>query len=172
MLRWEDLALLTVPTLILLAGVGEDLRTKKVRNRTVLICAGVALATVLLTSGAAALLWALASGFAAFTVCLPLVLLGILGAGDMKLFVAFSFATQWTSVLTVFVAALVWGAVFGLLQSLIGGQGKNLFHNIFAIVTRRERIPTASLHTVPYTVALLFGWITFLTIDKFGGHYL
>lgn len=160
-----------IPTAILLVGVIEDVRTKKVRNNTVVLCAGVALLSAFLVGGWQGLSSGILSGGVGLIVSLPLVLLGILGAGDMKLFVAFGFATQWQTVTGVFVSALVWGAILGVLQSILKGDAKALFQNIRAVLLR-IKVEKTALHTVPYTIALLFGWLSMLTIEKYGGKIL
>ncbi|MEQ1875536.1 MAG: prepilin peptidase [Bdellovibrionia bacterium] len=150
---------LAVPSLILLAGVVDDLRSRKVHNELVLVCLVVALIFCLYEGGLAGI----GAGFlglaAAVLMTLPLVLFGALGAGDMKIFMAFGMAATWEASVSVGIAALIWGLVFGVIRAIIAGQFKALMLNTIGIAARK---PAGELHRIPYTVALFMGWLTYL----------
>lgn len=148
---------------ILLAGVIDDLRSRKFHNWLFLTCLLVALVVVLATQGLLGLPMALLGFVAGLGVFLPLVLLKIIGAGDMKLMAAFGLAAGWDAVLSVAILSVIWGAVFGLLATIFRGHFKTLVHNMFSIVVARER-RELDLQKIPFTIAILMGWLTHLVL--------
>lgn len=115
---------LITATSILLAGVIDDLRSRKVHNWLFLACATVAIAVAVATGGFAGLNIALIGFVAGIVTLLPLVLLKVIGAGDMKLFAAFGAAVGWSTTFDVAVWAFIWGAIFGVVQVALKGQLK------------------------------------------------
>ncbi len=150
---------LITATLILIAGVIDDMRSRKVHNWLFLICAASALVGATVTDGFAGFNLALIGFFAGFVILLPLVLLKIIGAGDMKLFSAFGAAVGWSTTFDVAVWALIWGAAFGVLQVALKGQLKATLQNMIAIAQFKDR-QNLILHKIPFTIALLMGWLT------------
>ena len=122
--------------------------------------------SVLVSTGMAGVPFALLGALAGFSIFLPLVLLKIVGAGDMKLMIAFGLAAGWDAVLSVAFYGLLWGALFGVLASVFRGQGRVLAHNLFSIVAVRER-KVLELQKIPFTVAIAMGWLTCLTVRGF-----
>lgn len=150
---------LSAGTAILIAGVADDLRSRMFHNWLFLVCSFFALVAVLLSQGVPGLYFGMIGFAAAFALLFPLVVLGVLGAGDMKLLAAFGIATGWESVLAVTAFSLVWGAIFGLVKVLVSGQGRVLALNMVSIVSLKKR-ETLELHRIPYSVALLMGWLS------------
>jgi prepilin peptidase CpaA len=148
-----------IPSLILTAGVVDDLRSRKVHNELVLAALAVAAIFCIWTAGPSGLGTGLLGLAAAVIMTLPLVMFGVLGAGDLKLFMAFGMATTWEVVVYVGIAALIWGAILGVLSAAVGGRLKTLVTNTFGIVRRQ---PLKELTRIPYTIALLMGWISYL----------
>ncbi len=159
MIQWASVL---IPTLILLISVVEDLRTKKVRNQTVLLLGVVALAVGLGLDGFKAIPWSLLSVSTAFFLGFPLFMFGILGAGDIKVFMAFSVLVSWDAVMFVGVASLVWGAALGIGRSILSGQGRVLAANTWGLIRYQRKPMVTELTHIPYTVALLFGWASYL----------
>jgi prepilin peptidase CpaA len=152
-----------VATAILAAGVVDDFRSRKFHNWLFLVCVAVAALSVLLAGGVQSFSIALLGLLAGVAVFLPLVMMKIIGAGDMKLMAAFGLAAGWDAVLQVAVFGLLWGAVFGVLATVFRGQGRVLVYNMFSIVMIRERKGLV-LHKIPFTIAIFMGWLTFLTL--------
>ena len=158
------LAPIATATAILIAGAVDDLRSRKVHNWLFLACAAVALVVVAVFGGVGAVPMALLGFVAGIGVLLPLVLLKVIGAGDMKLLAAFGIAAGAQAVITVALYSLVWGAFFGLMQVVINGQIKQVISNMFSIVVMRER-QGLTLHKIPFTIALFFGWLSHLVLS-------
>ena len=94
---------------------------------------------------------------------LPLVLMGATGAGDMKFFMSFGVLMGTIATFEIFVYALFWGALIGVLQSLFAGQISQLVKNVIGFAYKLKPNKTQK---IPYTVAILFGWLTY---SQFGG---
>ena len=92
-----------VPTVILIAGIINDLKSRKVRNYLVLLLILTSLANAYYFGGWEALKWGGISLIVALGSCLPLVLTRIMGAGDMKLLMAFSLSVAPMSTFLVLV---------------------------------------------------------------------
>lgn len=149
--------------LMLLLGAVDDIRSRKVHNRLI---AGIfisSLIVVTIVDGKIGLLDSLFSILTAFISVLPLYLLKALGGGDVKLFTAVSPLLTWKAVLVMLLGSLVWGALLGLFQVLLKGQGKALVQNMLGIFLRNKPAEQ-NLHKIPYTIALLFGFLTSLKI--------
>lgn len=153
---------------ILLAGLIDDMRTRKVRNSIILAAAPISLLTAYLTAG-----WpGVAAGLIAFVVAigmtLPLVLVKALGGGDLKLLAAFALSSQWNIVATTFICSLLWGTLLGLIQAALRGELLQVVKGSASLLVRKA-VPTEKMHKVPFTVALFFGWLTALSLNRIGG---
>lgn len=153
---------LIASSVILVAGVIDDLRSRKFHNWLFLSCTAFAIVVTVIASGPSALVTAMMGFMAGFAILLPLVLMNIVGAGDMKLMAAFGLLAGWNAVIEVVVFAFVWGAIFGVVRALVSGHGKTLLRNLFLIVVYREKGQSLELQRIPFTVAILFGWLTHL----------
>ena len=159
---------LIAPTMILLAGVVDDLRSRKVHNILVLISFAIAISVTYYLRGSAGIFDGLLAMGTALLLTLPLVLVRVLGAGDMKLLVAFAVSVHWEAVLTTVVASLIWGSILGLVRAIVGGHGKVFAKNLVAIVTR-QKIDPVTVTKIPFTIAMFFGWLSYLAIESAGG---
>lgn len=148
-------------TAILLAGVVDDLRSRKFHNWLFIACLVVALATTFAREGIHGWITASLGFLAAFLFLLPFVLLKILGAGDLKLLAAFGAASNWQITLSVALFSFAWGAIFGVTNVLVRGQHTQLVKNITHLGLARTSTGL-QLHRIPYTVAFLLGWLTVL----------
>jgi prepilin peptidase CpaA len=148
-------------TAILIAGVVDDLKTRKFHNWLFLTVSGFALIVLFLTRGVSGLPEG-ALGFAAgIAIMLPLVLMKIIGAGDMKLTAAFGILAGSGAVLSVAIFSLVWGVVFGLARAAFAGQLGLIANNLATLALTKGKQPIQA-HRIPYTVAILMGWLTHL----------
>lgn len=153
-----------VPTLILLVGVVDDIWTKKFHNKVFvgsLIFAGV---FCLVAGGISQLGIGIMSLLTAFVVMMPMVLLKVVGAGDLKLMMAFGLASHWQDVVGALMYSLLWAMVFGLIKAALDKKLILVFKNVGNIVTKRD-VDMNALHRIPYTVPLFFGWMSQLVVD-------
>ncbi len=160
-------ALLIAPSAVFGVGVIDDLRSRKFHNWLFITCTVFGIGFVILTAGLNGLLPASLGFLAGVAIPLPLVLLGMLGAGDMKLMAAAGVLIGWSAVIYVMGFALIWGALFGVLRTVFAGQLPLLARNLASIVTfktftSREKL---ELNRIPFTVAILFGWMSYLVLQ-------
>lgn len=148
---------------ILVWAVVEDIRTRKFSNRTFFTSLGLAVAIVLVSGGRHAMVPGSLGLAAGFVILLPLVLTGVVGAGDMKLMGAFGFLAGWNAVLWTVVYGIVWAAIFGVIQILVRRQGHQLISNLTTIAVLKTR-QGLELHRIPFTVPLLLGWLNHLVL--------
>lgn len=153
-----------VASLILTAGVVDDLRSRKVHNWLAVLCLVIGLASSFYFGGWYGLQTGMLSAAVALAVSAPLFVFKIVGGGDIKLFVAFAASVSWTAALMTGFYSLIWGAIFGLLQALLQKQGSAVFKNIMTLTVERKT-EGLSLHKIPFTVALLVGWLTTLKLE-------
>lgn len=157
-------AKLAIASGILIWAVVEDLRSRKFSNRSFLTACAIALITALATGGTSEII-SITLGFGAGVVFfLPLVLAGIIGAGDMKLMAAVGILIGWHAVMWTGIYGLIWGAVFGVAQILAKGQLRILKDNLATLAVTRSK-SGVPLHHIPFTAPLLLGWMTNLVVS-------
>ncbi len=156
-----------MPTALLLAACLTDIMYKKVLNWFVVAGFFCVLASHLIFGNQEVLLEASFGLGLALTLALPLYLIKGLGGGDLKIFAVFGFATHPSAVLFTFLAALVWGCILGILRAVFEKKGQALFNNFYKIITLKRPEPQ-TLHKIPFTVALLAGWFSFLIYEAYG----
>jgi len=157
---------------VLLVGVVEDLRSKKVKNVLILSLFVLSLCVVLWVEGMSFFPMAMLSFVTALAMGFPLFLLGVLGAADVKLFSVLALLLTWNEVLVVGAWALVWGALLGVVRALLSGEGLKVFSNVWRVLRLQGAPEKQELHFIPFTVALLFGWMTNLVMNQYGGFWL
>jgi prepilin peptidase CpaA len=159
-------------TLILAVGVVDDLRSRRFPNTHFVGLSAFAVLFVLFHESLWGTALAFASALTAFVITLPLVLMKILGAGDMKLLVAMALLADWRAVICTVVYSIIWGALLGLVHVTIRGQVLLVLRNTIALATRTLRGSDSELHRSPYAVALVFGWISYLSLLEHGGNLI
>ena len=92
---------------------------------------------------------------------LPLVLANAIGAGDMKFMMVFGLLLGTQPIFWVFIYALFWGALIGVIKSVLSGQSTVLFWKTIGLFQKMKPTQTQK---IPYTVAILFGWLTWMQI--------
>jgi len=155
----------------LISATYTDLKMRKIPNQLILIFGFASLAVLFLSDGFGGFSSSLAAMGTMAIFALPLYLLRAIGGGDFKLLFAFSILSTWNGVVMTLLASLVWGALLGVVQSLLGGQGKLLAQNLFAIAMRAKPSEQV-LHKIPFTVAILFGWMTHLSLMSMGVRWI
>jgi prepilin peptidase CpaA len=147
--------------LLLGAGVVTDLRSKKVPNQIIIAGAVVAIIFMVATQGFSGVMLAGLSLLTAAVAIMPLYLMRVLGGGDVKLMLAASLLMDWKAVLISIFAAMIWGSVLGIVQVILKGQGKAFAHNMLALANR-AKLSESTVHKIPFTVALLLGYLSSL----------
>lgn len=153
-----------LPSAVLGVAAIDDIRSRKVHNWLVLLSAAITLVTVVALDGWSRLPHSLGYGAFAFALGLPLVLARALGAGDLKIFTVFGFATDWNAVFFTLVYSLIWGALLGVFRAVLQGQFVPLMQQTFFLAVGQKKLATDSPHKIPYTIALFFGWLTHLSL--------
>ncbi len=141
------------------SGVAEDFISKKISNWTNLIRLGVSLLIVLLILGFDHWTLRLTSIPLVLGLMLPLFLIRAIGAGDVKLMAALAVFWDWKQVVFILLFSLIWGALFGVISSLLKDRGKTLLKNIY-LIAHKHLYFTA--HYMPFSFALFLGWVTVL----------
>jgi len=145
-----------LPISFLFIAVADDLVYRKFHNWLFLSLTTLAIAYVFFF---AQLTWIDGIGgfFVGGLLMLPLVLAKAIGAGDMKFMMAFGLLMGTQPIFWVFIYALFWGALIGVLQSLFSSELKAVLWKTLGLFQRMR--PTKT-NKIPYTVAILFGWLS------------
>jgi prepilin peptidase CpaA len=158
-----------MPTALLLAACLTDIKYKKVLNWFVVVSFFCIIAYHLVFSNSFHdVLLEGGIGFAmAFALTIPLYLMKGLSSGDLKIFALFGLATNVDTVIFTFIATLIWGSLLGITRAIFNKQGDVLFINFFKIIKLQKPLPH-TLHKIPFTVALLAGWFTYIIYSSYG----
>ena len=157
--------ILIVSGLILILGVFNDIKSRKVNNKLVLAMAIAAALCRVLFDSPTGLLHGFMAALAAFVLSFSLVKIKIIGAGDVKLLMAFALLSDINNVFWIIIYSFVWGAVLGLIKYTVSGELKTLLKNTLG-VAMRQKIEQKQLHQIPFTVALFLAFLTQLTLNK------
>lgn len=150
---------------ILIAGVVDDLRSKKIHNHLILFFIPLALLSVLIFKGSSSLLsMSLVSGLVSLLISIPLYSLRMIGGGDVKLYLAVSLTWGLNTTILSFVYALPISVVFGLLRTLFKGEIKQFGVNILHLI-RLKKVDHQKTQTFPFSAALFLGWLTYLVLQ-------
>ena len=157
-----SIPVLITPTLILLAGLITDLRSRKIYNWLVLTCLAAAIAhSIYFFDFMPGLIQGAQGAGVALMLTLPMVLIGVLGAGDMKLLFAFGFATSYSATFSVVIYSFVWAAIFGLIYAIVSGRFKTMLLNMKDLAAGKKP-EEAKLNHIPFTVAIVLAWGTYV----------
>ena len=154
--------------LISVAGVIDDLRSRKFHNSLFIASFTVALIVLLVMDGVSGLWVGIAGAASAFVFSLPLVLTRSMGAGDMKLLVALCVLTTWAGSLNVLIYSVFWGALLGVFQVILRRDISRLLKNMMTIFNPSLQKDEGEFHRIPYTVALLLGWMSYHAVKPLG----
>jgi Flp pilus assembly protein protease CpaA len=150
-------------TAVLLIGMFDDLRSRKVHNELLLALIPVAFLSSLYFRGFDGSMMGLGAAIGALVLTVPLFAAGILGGGDVKLFSVFALCVDPSSMVATLTYSFIWGAVFGLTRAVIQKELPTLVRNTYK-TARGQRTQAQEIHKFPYTFALLLGWFTQLTL--------
>ncbi len=151
-----------MPSSFILAAVWQDIKSRSISNALVISTLVGGIVSQFFFGGLQALALGGLAALVAFLLATPMFFLKIMGGGDAKFFVAFSFAlTPWNSV-WVFVAALLWSGLLGAIKATLDGQLGQVAKNMAAILKNPKKSPPAALHKIPYAVGLFFAWASYV----------
>lgn len=151
--------------LVLLIAASFDLKTRKIPNAFNLSVLGLCLAFVFVAFGWEGTKWGLISAVLVFSFSLPMVMLGMLGGGDLKLMVAVSVLMHPIAFFWMVGYAMIWACILGVAKAITAKEGKSLLVNT-AMIFSKTKPTQESLHKIPFAIALFLGWATqmFLTL--------
>ena len=152
---------------VLAIGAVDDLRSKKIHNKLILFLLPFVLLFVFLLGGSAALMRGGLSFFFALALGAPLVLGRLMGGGDLKLLALFALTVPWTALCYSFLYALPWALVLGFVKMALDRELKPFLHNLLFLF-RFQKPDQKNLHMIPFSLPLLFGWLSWLSLSKGG----
>lgn len=156
-----------MPTALLLAACLTDIKYRKVLNWFV-VASFICILGYHFAFANKEILFEGFLGFAmACTLTLPLYLMRAIGAGDLKIFALFGLSTTPDAVIFTFIASLLWGSALGIIRAVFNKQGDILVNNFIKIVKLQKPEPH-TLHQIPFTVALLAGWFSYVIYTGYG----
>jgi Flp pilus assembly protein protease CpaA len=148
--------------------MADDFRSRKVHNELVIALLTFSFIASLWLRDFSAIMMGVAALILALVLGVPLLLTGVLGGGDVKLFAVFAFALDPATAFWTFMYSILWGAAFGVVRAALQNQLLSLVKSTYRVTSRGRREPR-ELHKIPYTFALLLGWFTQLTLMRVGG---
>ena len=148
------------PLAFLIVAVADDLLFRKFHN-SLFIGLGIIAALYGFFLSPLSLQDSLLGFFVGGLLLLPLVLLRAIGAGDMKFMMVFGLLLGAAGIFSVFIYSILWGGCIGLFKSLLSGHLKIVILNVFQMFKKQKPVTTVN---IPYTVAILFGWLTWVQI--------
>ncbi len=157
-----------VATITLVAGMVDDLRSRKVHNALVLVLLPIVAFSSLYFRGIDGTLVGVGSMLLALILTIPLFAVRVIGGGDVKLFAVFALALDPLSMFWTLIYSFFWGGLFGVTRAVLSRQLLALVRNTTKAASR-QKIHTQEIHKIPYTFALLLGWLTQLTFMRVAG---
>lgn len=165
---WFEISLINITaSFVLLAGMLDDFLTRKVHNWLILSTFAIAIVTSLYApENWSAFLQIHALGFlAAIALTLPLVWIGWLGSGDMKLLAVFGWIAGTHPTLNVIGLAFLWAAIWGLVLVAVSGNSRIYLTNIKNILIFRKS-SSLKLQAMPFTAPIFLGWLSYLRLES------
>ena len=148
-----------LPALILIVAIGDDLRSRKIHNSLILILGALAFLSVLIFQGVQGIFPALAKLLIALGISIPLVLLKVIGGGDMKLYAVLALLLSPRILFLSLVCAFFWGAALGVIKVILDKKTSSMCINLLSVLKLQN--PSAdTLHSFPFSVSLFLGWLS------------
>lgn len=155
-------------TFTLIAGMVDDLRSRKVHNALVLSLLPIVAGANYYFAGTDGLMTGIGAFLLALILTIPLFAFRILGGGDVKLFAIFALAVNPITMFWTLIYSFIWGALFGITRAALSNQLLAVVRNTTKI-GQRQKVEAQHIHKIPYTFALLLGWLTQLTYMRVTG---
>ena len=148
-----------LPGMMLLAGMVDDLRSKKIHNWLILILLAVASLSVLFLQGLQGVFPALGKLIVALGISVPLVLMKVIGGGDMKLYAVLALVLSPRSLILSLICAFFWGALLGVIKVILDKKTGLMYANFLSLL-KLKRPNADTLHAFPFSVSLFLGWLS------------
>ena len=152
-----------LPGLILLIACIDDLRSRKIHNKLILFMLVLTLPAVFLLGGWEGLKMGGISALLALLFAVPLTLAGMIGGGDLKLFVLIAFTLNFRELFWLAIYSLPWALLLGLIKIALDKKLKDFFWNILFLFRHRSA-KGLEFHSIPYSIALFMAWLSLLTV--------
>lgn len=169
-MEWNLLNIIALGSLT--AAVVADLRTRRIPNvlcLAALVISVLAVAYHLSSQSSPAWLDPLKSFGLATVLALGLFGFKVWGGGDAKIFMAVSPLLLFHETPIYLLCCLVWGSVLGLVSALLNARLGAMATNLVVVLTHRKGVEQRHLVKVPFSVALLLGYMTLMTLRRAGG---
>lgn len=157
-----------IPTFMIMIGAVEDLRARRIANWINVSLLFFGFTFQFYNHGLTGLLNAGLAVVVALILCSLLFIFKVFGGGDLKLLVAVSAAIGTIPFLYLTALSVLWGAVFGLIHTLLTQSVTRLGSNLFTILLLRKNIPNQNLNRIPFTIPILFAWLTYWSLTNYG----
>lgn len=148
-----------LPALILLSAVLDDLRSRKIHNVLILCLLAVAFISVLIVQGVQGILPAVFNVFISLGIGIPLVLLKVIGGGDMKLYAVLALVLSPRVLFASLICAFFWGAILGVIKVILDKKTGLMCMNFFSLL-KLKKPSSDMLHSFPFSVSLFLGWLS------------
>lgn len=157
-------SLLLVGLILLIAGI-DDLWSRKIHNKLILLMIPFVIAFVFFLEGRNAVFSGALSTSIALLLGIPLTLGRVMGGGDLKLLAVMAFPLSWPEFLKIFIYSLPWALLLGLIKIILDGKLKEFFFNMFFLFKYRNP-KNLEFHSIPYSIALFMAWLSFLSLQN------
>lgn len=152
-----------LPGFILLPACIDDLRSKKIHNKLLLILLPFVLVAVFFLQGLEGLKAGGISALLALLIGLPLYFSRAIGGGDLKLLVLLALSLSWRDFLWIGFCSLPWALLLGLVKIALDKKIKEFLWNLVFLFQDKKR-KNLELHSIPYSIALFASWMSFLSL--------
>lgn len=154
-----------IPLILLLIAVVSDLRFQKIHNKLILILLPLVLLASFLMKGFLGLQEGLLSFLFALVLGVALNRTRFIGGGDLKLMCLLAFLMSWQAFCYTLMYAFLWASLLGIFKIIFEGNFKNFLWNLFYIF-KFKSLQKTKLHTLPFSVGLFFGWLTYVALNR------
>lgn len=168
-MEWNLLNIVAIGCLT--AAVVADLRTRKIQNilslTSLVLCT---LAVIYVSSTQSTPHWTepLKAFGLASVIALSLFAMKVWGGGDAKMFIAVSPLLLFAETPIYLLCCLVWGSVLGLTSALLNARMGAMISNLSVLLIHRKGVDQSHLVKVPFSVALLLGYLSLMTLRGLG----
>ncbi|MGI9549134.1 MAG: prepilin peptidase [Bdellovibrionales bacterium] len=155
-----------LPTLLLVIALVDDLRSRKIHNKLLLILLPIVLVAVFLLKGFVGLKLGLFAALLAMVLGVPLYSIRLIGGGDLKLLIVFALTVDIFALSYSFIYSLFWALILGVVKIILDKKIHYFLSNLLLIFTlKNKKIEKEALHTLPFSVAFLFGWLSYYSYN-------